>query len=129
VCGFLSQRTEISRNPSLVCRDNCLDNRSPSLGDGWNLDSKIRVRNVHCLVLANSKPRLLFIVFITFGNFGTSRSLNKKSMFSQLYVRLYNIGFGMFQAPLYALLQTMMAELSPPGFDYVVCLSRSIITA
>ncbi|KAI6135172.1 MFS general substrate transporter [Pisolithus thermaeus] len=29
----------------------------------------------------------------------------------------YNIIFGLFQAPYYAFSQTMMAELSPPGFD------------
>ncbi|KAG2141648.1 autophagy-related protein 22-like protein [Suillus cothurnatus] len=29
----------------------------------------------------------------------------------------YNIVFGLFQAPYYAFSQTMMAELSPPGFD------------
>ncbi|KAG2357427.1 autophagy-related protein 22-like protein [Suillus spraguei] len=31
--------------------------------------------------------------------------------------RAYNIVFGLFQAPYYAFSQTMMAELSPPGFD------------
>ncbi|KAG6373769.1 MFS general substrate transporter [Boletus reticuloceps] len=29
----------------------------------------------------------------------------------------YNVLFGLFQAPYYAFSQTMMAELSPPGFD------------
>lgn len=29
----------------------------------------------------------------------------------------YNVVFGLFQAPYYAYSQTMMAELSPPGFD------------
>ncbi|THH07184.1 hypothetical protein EW145_g3561 [Phellinidium pouzarii] len=29
----------------------------------------------------------------------------------------YNVVFGIFQAPYYAFSQTMMAELSPPGFD------------
>ncbi|KAH7887427.1 MFS general substrate transporter [Phlebopus sp. FC_14] len=29
----------------------------------------------------------------------------------------YNVMFGLFQAPYYAFSQTMMAELSPPGFD------------
>ena len=28
--------------------------------------------------------------------------------------------FGLFQAPYYAFSQTMMAELSPPGFDNMV---------
>ena len=29
----------------------------------------------------------------------------------------YNVVFGLFQAPYYAFSQTMMAELTPPGFD------------
>ncbi|KAG6815216.1 hypothetical protein H0H93_010565, partial [Arthromyces matolae] len=32
-------------------------------------------------------------------------------------VGAYNVVFGLFQAPYYAFSQTMMAELSPPGFD------------
>ena len=34
-----------------------------------------------------------------------------------LKCRAYNVVFGLFQAPYYAFSQTMMAELSPPGFD------------
>ena len=34
--------------------------------------------------------------------------------------RAYNVVFGLFQAPYYAFSQTMMAELSPPGFDNMV---------
>ncbi|PFH44793.1 hypothetical protein AMATHDRAFT_10828 [Amanita thiersii Skay4041] len=30
---------------------------------------------------------------------------------------MYNVVFGLFQAPYYAFSQTMMAELTPPGFD------------
>ena len=33
--------------------------------------------------------------------------------------------FGLFQAPYYAFSQTMMAELSPPGFDNMVRLTKS----
>lgn len=33
---------------------------------------------------------------------------------------MYNVVFGLFQAPYYAFAQTMMAELSPPGFDNMV---------
>lgn len=36
--------------------------------------------------------------------------------------RAYNVVFGLFQAPYYAFSQTMMAELTPPGFDNMVCL-------
>ena len=32
----------------------------------------------------------------------------------------YNVVFGLFQAPYYAFSQTMMAELTPPGFDNMV---------
>jgi hypothetical protein len=34
--------------------------------------------------------------------------------------RAYNVVFGLFQAPYYAFSQTMMAELTPPGFDNMV---------
>ena len=30
---------------------------------------------------------------------------------------MYNVIFGLFQAPYYAFSQTMMAELCPPGYD------------
>jgi MFS-type transporter involved in bile tolerance (Atg22 family) len=39
----------------------------------------------------------------------------------------YNVVFGLFQAPYYAFSQTMMAELSPPGFDNMVCLTDSFL--
>ena len=35
-------------------------------------------------------------------------------------LRAYNVLFGLFQAPYYSYAQTMMAELSPPGFDNMV---------
>ena len=34
--------------------------------------------------------------------------------------RAYNVVFGLFQAPYYAFSQTMMAELTPPGYDNMV---------
>ena len=40
------------------------------------------------------------------------------------FYRAYNVVFGLFQAPYYAFSQTMMAELSPPGFDNMVEKSR-----
>lgn len=40
--------------------------------------------------------------------------------------RAYNVVFGLFQAPYYAYSQTMMAELTPPGFDNMVRLSRVV---
>ena len=39
----------------------------------------------------------------------------------------YNVVFGLFQAPYYAFSQTMMAELTPPGFDNMVRLSSSVV--
>ena len=33
------------------------------------------------------------------------------------HTRAYNICTGLFQAPYYAFSQTMMAELTPPGFE------------
>ena len=35
-------------------------------------------------------------------------------------IRAYSVVTGIFQAPYYAFSQTMMAELSPPGFDNMV---------
>lgn len=35
-------------------------------------------------------------------------------------LRAYNVMFGLFQAPYYAFSQTMMAELTPPGFENMV---------
>ena len=43
----------------------------------------------------------------------------------------YNVVYGLFQAPYYAFSQTMMAELTPPGFDNMVrlpCLSSVLLT-
>ncbi|KAG0151263.1 hypothetical protein CROQUDRAFT_57235 [Cronartium quercuum f. sp. fusiforme G11] len=47
---------------------------------------------------------------------------------------LYNVIFGLFQAPYYAYSQTIMAELSPPGFEnmgfaflFPICLISSLI--
>ena len=34
--------------------------------------------------------------------------------------RTYNVIFGLFQAPFYAFAQTMMAELTPPGYENMV---------
>ena len=44
---------------------------------------------------------------------------NLKS-FTEFLHRAYNIVFGLFQAPYYAFSQTIMAELTPPGFDNMV---------
>ncbi len=72
--------------------------------------------------VSDAKYVELFTVFIMFGSFGKSILFSKKKSVLSTLCRVYNIGSGMFQAPLYAFLQTMLAELTPPGFDYVVCL-------
>lgn len=38
----------------------------------------------------------------------------------------YNVISGLFQAPYYAFSQTMMAELTPPGFDNMVRLTSYV---
>jgi MFS-type transporter involved in bile tolerance (Atg22 family) len=38
---------------------------------------------------------------------------------------LYYTIYGLFEAPYYAYSQTVMAELSPPGFDYMVSAARN----
>ena len=40
--------------------------------------------------------------------------------FAEFLQRAYNVVFGLFQAPYYAFSQTMMAELTPPGFNNMV---------
>lgn len=44
-------------------------------------------------------------------------SVNKAQLMS---LRAYNVVSGLFQAPYFAYSQTMMAEVSPPGFDNMV---------
>jgi len=38
---------------------------------------------------------------------------------------VYNIVFGLVVGPNYSIVQTMMSELSPPGFEYMVSVARS----
>ena len=45
--------------------------------------------------------------------------LNLKSV-AEILCRMYNVIFGLFQAPFYAFAQTMMAELTPPGYENMV---------
>ena len=56
------------------------------------------------------------------GNFGESspHQLSQTSSTGRHIDRAYNVVFGLFQAPYYAFSQTMMAEVSPPGFDNMV---------
>jgi hypothetical protein len=64
---------------------------------------------------------------------GNSGKLSFGTMYRMLRVcrgnRFYNVVFGLFQAPYYAFSQTMMAELTPPGFDNMVrCVPLSFST-
>ena len=65
---------------------------------------------------------LINLDFIILGNSGAY--LKTGGMFGidviLSFYRAYNVVFGLFQAPYYAFSQTMMAELSPPGFDNMV---------
>jgi hypothetical protein len=38
---------------------------------------------------------------------------------------VYYVVFGLAQTPYYSFSQTVMAELSPPGFDFMVCAAQS----
>jgi hypothetical protein len=55
------------------------------------------------------------------GNSGTNSSPLVSCLLITHCHRAYNVVSGLFQAPYYAFSQTMMAELSPPGFDNMVC--------
>ena len=60
--------------------------------------------------------------FIILGNSGTYLKIGGMFGLDLIvsFYRAYNVVFGLFQAPYYAFSQTMMAELSPPGFDNMV---------
>ena len=51
----------------------------------------------------------------------TYSNIHNSQLPTYLICRAYNVVFGLFQAPYYAFSQTMMAELTPPGFDNMVC--------
>lgn len=61
------------------------------------------------------------------GNSGRIHYVITKYGQQQLH-RAYNVIFGLFQAPYYAFSQTMMAELTPPGFDNMVRLYSFFVT-
>lgn len=50
--------------------------------------------------------------------------INQARCYVDRVQRAYNVVFGLFQAPYYAFSQTMMAELTPPGFDNMVSCLR-----
>ena len=55
------------------------------------------------------------------GNSGMYDCLIKKCVDELFFLcRTYNAIFGLFQAPFYSFSQTMMAELTPPGYENMV---------
>ena len=113
----------------LVCCNECRDGVNTVLGDDWTLDEAIWVSEEFIegpLDLANTRCTLLLLLgSIMHGSSGIAS--NFKLLLQRIRLlntdqRAYNIVFGLFQAPYYAFSQTMMAELSPPGFDNMVCI-------
>ena len=86
----------------LVCCDKHFYDPDPVMGDGWNLDKQIWVGFQRHLPLRRVDLEIV------------PRFHNVWEFWA------YNVVFGLFQAPYYAFSQTMMAELSPPGFDNMV---------
>jgi hypothetical protein len=68
--------------------------------------------------------RIAFLDFIMYGSSGVSCIPWSDSVARAEHLlltrRAYNVIYGLFQAPFFAFSQTMMAELSPPGFDNMV---------
>ncbi len=79
---------QFDANLFAVRYNNCLDNGGPALGDGWNLDQKIRVRDVTVDFFFFGQPNLEYLcrakVFIMFGSFGEFIMLFCRIHFSQL---------------------------------------------
>jgi hypothetical protein len=86
-----------------VRRDKCRDDPDPTMGYDRDLDKNVRVG--FRLILSSRRICDVEIVH---------RFHNVWEFWA------YNIIFGLFQAPYYAFAQTMMAELTPPGFDNMV---------
>jgi hypothetical protein len=62
----------------------------------------------------------LFLASTMSGNSGIYYCLISKSVADFFFGRTYNVVFGLFQAPFYAIAQTMMAELIPPRYENMV---------
>lgn len=58
--------------------------------------------------------------FIRLGSSGKLTIVLMNHLMLYMFRRAYNVVFGLFQASYYAFAQTMMAKLSPPGFDSMV---------
>ncbi len=86
-----------------VRRDKCRDDPDPTMGYDRDLDKTFRVG---FRLILSSRRRCDLEIVHRFHNVW------------EFWV--YNVVFGLFQAPYYAFAQTMMAELTPPGFDNMV---------
>jgi len=86
-----------------VRHDKCRDDPDPTMGYDRDLDNKVRVG---FRFIPSSHRR---------GDVGIVHRFHNEWEFW-----VYNVVFGLFQAPYYAFAQTMMAELTPPGFDNMV---------
>ena len=87
----------------LVRRDKRRDGPNPAMGYGRPLDKQVRVSQGTVLLFRCGDDVDIVCRFHNVWEFWA-----------------YNVVFGLFQAPYYAFSQTMMAELSPPGFDNMV---------
>ncbi len=70
-----------------------------------------------------SRLNIFTLASIMSGNFGATYNLESWKNWINQSIRAYNVVFGLFQAPYYAFSQTMMAELTPPGFENMVCVA------
>ncbi|KAF8958500.1 MFS general substrate transporter [Flammula alnicola] len=76
----------------------------------WYFQRYFKITTKKMFIVTN-----VFTMLIPFwGMLGIWTSKIGKNLYD---VRAYNVVFGLFQAPYYAFSQTMMAELTPPGFD------------
>ena len=87
------------------------------MGHAWDLDKQDRVCSDNVFFYDYRFTTLLADSIIS-GSSGMYDYLTLKSM-AELLHRAYNIVWGLFQAPYYPYSQTMMAELTPPGFEYM----------
>jgi MFS family permease len=93
-----------------VRRDKRRDYPDPAMGYDRDLDRKVRVR---IRLISSSRRRCDIEIVHRFHNVWE--------------FWMYNVVFGLFQAPYYAFAQTMMAELTPPGFDNMVRITVSLL--
>jgi len=99
-CSFLGDAPVLMGS---VRRDKCRDDPDPAVGYVGDLDKQDRVGFQLIPALRRRDNAEILYRFHNVWEFWA-----------------YNVVFGLFQAPYYAFAQTMMAELTPPGFDNMV---------